>query len=467
MGLLDNLTFNPLLYGGQDGNLLDMLRSFQQTNDAYKPGAGFSLAGPQAVQPQQQDDPAALPANSQPTAGQNTIQVGDYSMPRIGFGSPLDANAQMPAPVASPSPAASSNPSMAATPAAASSLSTEPSFGDRLLAGFQSFANSKALLPALANGAVGFSTGQRADKTGLTLQGRNLTAQALVAKGVPIAQVQAALANPELMKQLISANFGNTSLTTDQRNAAAAAKDPKFAEFLEKQKSGGEKFGLSPMYGVDANGNPVAIQLSSKGGSQPVQLPDGVTISKTPIKLDTGTEIEFLDPITRQVIRRVPKDIAGAAKAKQEGEAAGKAAAAAPADIQAGNNALDIIKKIRDNPYLERGTGFSSMLNSVPGTGGYDFQNLVDQAKSGAFLQAIQQMRGLGSLSNAEGTAATAAINRMNTATSKEGFLDAVSDYEKVVKQGVARAQTRLSNPTATTIPPPARAAQGDPLGLR
>lgn len=454
MALLDSLQFSPQLYGGQGGNLLDLIRSIQQTNDAYKPVAGFSLAGPQPVQPQ--DDPAALPANSQPTAGQDTIAVGNYQMPKIGFNIP---GAEPSVPAASPSPPASN--------AAASSLSTEPSFGDRLLAGFQSFANSKALLPALANGAVGFSTGQRADKTGLTLQGRNLTARALLAKGVPMDQIQAAIANPELMKQLISANFGNTSLTTDQRNAAAAEKDPKFAAFLEKQKNEKAKKSLTPFYGTDRNGNTVVMQLSSEGGQEPVQLPEGVTISKNPIKTDTGTEIILTDPITRQVVARYPKDIAGAAKAKQEGEAAGKAAAAAPADIQAGNNALDTIKKIRDNPYLERGTGFSSMLNSIPGTGGYDFQNLVDQAKSGAFLQAIQQMRGLGSLSNAEGTAATAAINRMNTATSKEGFLGAVSDYEKVVKQGVARAQARLANPTATTIAPPARTTQNDPLGLR
>ena len=123
-----------------------------------------------------------------------------------------------------------------------------------------------------------------------------------------------------------------------------------------------------------------------------------------------------------------------------------------------------IVKKIRENPYLERGTGASSMLNFIPGTGGYDFQNIVDQAKSGAFLTAIQQMRGLGSLSNAEGSTATAAVNRMNTATSKEAFLDAMSDYEKVINQGISRARTKLPSSAPT---PSAPVAQNDPLGLR
>ena len=141
--------------------------------------------------------------------------------------------------------------------------------------------------------------------------------------------------------------------------------------------------------------------------------------------------------------------MAGAEKQKELGTAEGKAAAAAPGDLQAGLNAKSLIEQIKTNPYLERGTGFSSAGNIVPGTGGYDFQNLVDQAKSGAFLQAVQQMRGLGALSNNEGGAATQAITRMNTATSKEAFLKALSDYEAIIDQGIARAQSRMGGGAA------------------
>ncbi len=72
------------------------------------------------------------------------------------------------------------------------------------------------------------------------------------------------------------------------------------------------------------------------------------------------------------------------------------------------------------------------------------WKDLVDQAKSGAFLTAVQQMRGLGALSNNEGGAATQAITRMNTATSKEAFLKALDDYEMIIDQGIARAQSRI-----------------------
>ena len=153
------------------------------------------------------------------------------------------------------------------------------------------------------------------------------------------------------------------------------------------------------------------------------------------------------------VISRTPKNIAGAEAAKVEGKAQGEAVASAPADYQAGQNALDLIEQIRSHGGLDRGTGVTSMGNFIPGTSGYDFQNLVEQAKGGAFLQAVQQMRGLGALSNNEGAAATQAITRMNTATSKEAFIKALDDYEKIAHQGMAKAQSRMGGPPSSASP--------------
>jgi hypothetical protein len=215
-----------------------------------------------------------------------------------------------------------------------------------------------------------------------------------------------------------------------------------------------EEYGLNPQYGVDAQGNPVILQLSKGGTSHQTALPDGVSLSKEPIKLDAGTEWVILDPITRQPVGRIPKNIAEAASQKEQGEQVGKQIAAAPGDLQAGQNALDSVQTIRSDPYKSRGTGLTSMGNWIPGSGGHDFSNKVDQAKSGAFLTAIQQMRGLGSLSNAEGGAATAAVNRMNTSTSEEEFNAALDDYEKIVRQGMARAQSRLQQGGAQQAAP-------------
>lgn len=213
------------------------------------------------------------------------------------------------------------------------------------------------------------------------------------------------------------------------------------------------EYGLNPQYGVDANGNPVIVQLSKSGTSKQTALPEGVSLSKEPIKLDAGTHFVLLDPITRQPIGQIPKDLAGAERQKEIGTAEGKATASAPADIQAGTTAKDLLDQIRTNPGIDRGTGMSSVGNMIPGTAGYDFQNLVDQAKSGAFLQAVQQMRGLGALSNNEGSAATQAITRMNTATSKEAFLKALDDYQEIIDQGIARAQSKLGGAPQAQAP--------------
>lgn len=137
--------------------------------------------------------------------------------------------------------------------------------------------------------------------------------------------------------------------------------------------------------------------------------------------------------------------------AKITAGAAAEAQVAAPADIAAADKALSEIEGIKSHPGLDRGTGWTSLANAIPGTSGYDFQNRVNQVKSGAFLTAIDQMRGMGALSNAEGQTATAAINRMDTATSKPEFMAALADYEAVIKLGRDRAQKKVKAPEDQT----------------
>ena len=131
------------------------------------------------------------------------------------------------------------------------------------------------------------------------------------------------------------------------------------------------------------------------------------------------------------------------AQASAEGKAAGENMASAGADMQAAQNALDMIESVKNDPNRERGTGKSAFFNWIPGTAGYDFENKVSQVKSGAFLTAIQALRGLGALSNTEGDAATKAITRLDTATSEQAFMEALADYEKIVRQGYDRAAQR------------------------
>jgi hypothetical protein len=140
-----------------------------------------------------------------------------------------------------------------------------------------------------------------------------------------------------------------------------------------------------------------------------------------------------------------------AAEATAIGSARGEATAAAPVDVATADETLRLISELRSDPGLELATGASSALNIVPGTPGYDFQNRVNQLLSGGFLTAIDQLRGMGSLSNAEGQTATRAISRMDTATSTPAFLDALADYEAIVQIGRERAAARIQAPAAGT----------------
>jgi hypothetical protein len=143
-----------------------------------------------------------------------------------------------------------------------------------------------------------------------------------------------------------------------------------------------------------------------------------------------------------------------AAEATAIGSARGEATAAAPVDVATADETLRLISELRSDPGLEIATGASSALNIVPGTPGYDVQNRVNQLLSGGFLTAIDQLRGMGSLSNAEGQTATRAISRMDTATSTPAFLDALADYEAIVQIGRERAAARIQTPTGATAQP-------------
>ena len=226
---------------------------------------------------------------------------------------------------------------------------------------------------------------------------------------------------------------------------------------------------ITPPQGVGTDketfyGNPIAIQtpngiqygqIGSRGSFKPIEIGQGNTFAPAVKPVDTGTGTALVGPGGVQVAAPIQKDIAGKAAQEEIGTAQGKATAAAPGDLQAGLNAKALVNDIRNDPNRQRGTGFSSLGNVIPGTAGYDFQNKVDQAKSGAFLTAIQQMRGLGALSNSEGDAATRAVTRMNTATSEEAFNAALNDYETIIDQGIAKAQQRIQQSGGQVQAPP------------
>lgn len=193
MGLLD-----ALLSGDTGGGLLDFLR-----NNAMNQQAPAGLPSDQAqygqpmnamaqMQPQMSPQmPRAMPQqNAQPSPLDNA------QWPAGPVGAPMQANAQMP-------------PQQPQPPQPQQPQDSGLGIGDRLGAGFRGMmANAPA-------GPLGMLFGAGAGLAGMG-QGNasNLTAKALLAKGVDPAAVQAAIGNPELMKTLVTQVYGPQTVTS-------------------------------------------------------------------------------------------------------------------------------------------------------------------------------------------------------------------------------------------------------------
>ncbi|ESZ50446.1 hypothetical protein X730_12045 [Mesorhizobium sp. L103C565B0] len=298
--------------------------------------------------------------------------------------------------------------------------------------------------------------------------GKNLTISWLRQQGMDEGTATMfASSKPALQQYLLKRAQGGGGATAFDQRAQAAQQygldpnTPDGRDFiltgnLPQARGGNAELGLQPQFGVDDQGNPALLQLGKDGKVVKSQMPPGVTLSKTPIKLDAGTEWILLDPITRQPVGRIPKDLAGAASQTAQGTAQGAAAFDLPRVEQNANQILDTLDKMKNHPGREGSTGFIEGLIPSRTSEQVDFQSLVDQTKGQTFLQAFQSLKGGGAITDIEGAKATNAISRLgNQRLSDQDYLQAITDLEDVIKTGVARAQHQAGGA------PSAPAAQG------
>lgn len=190
----------------------------------------------------------------------------------------------------------------------------------------------------------------------------------------------------------------------------------------------GAEFAKQPIYGTDAQGNTVILQLNDAGQASQTKLPEGVTVGKDPIRLDAGTHFVLLDPVNRQEIGRIPKNVAAEAQLKAEGEATGKAKAALPT---VETNAASVLKYLDDvlvDPYLPKMTGPIDARKPNLSGDASRVQSKINQLNGAAFLQAFEAIRGGGAITEVEGQKATQAKSRMDSLSVND------ADYPKAVQ---------------------------------
>ncbi len=250
-------------------------------------------------------------------------------------------------------------------------------------------------------------------------------------------------------------------------NNSADMVSKAYNQQFNPEMAGGPEYGLQPIITQDDTGKYHLFQASKAGGPpKEIELPYGWMPQQQ--YLDTGTGFQAMPKVGSGQGAMVPKDVAGQQVQEEIGTNIGKKIAAAPNDIQAADNALAIINSLRTDPNKARGTGMTSIFNAIPGTAGKSFQKKVDQATAGAFMTGIQAMRGMGALSDAEGRRASDAVARMDTATTEEEFDKALNDYEGIVRQAKAKAETFLQGQgQAQPIPAPIVEEEYDAQGNR
>lgn len=368
-----------------------------------------------------------------------------------------DPRADMPAPGAVPA--------VGQMPAAAiPDLSNENDAGSRATAGGRS-----AVAPAVGADSA-FSSLARA------LTGAPASAQPIspavqqVAQAVAPQAAPAAPANPMAALAIALARGGHTgeaikiatSLNQPVNGVTMGDRlvDPRngrvIADFSQANGGRSRQYGMTPIYGTDAQGNAVMLQVGERGDAVQTRLPDGVKLAPNTSRVDLGTSWGVVDR-SGNIVSTIPKDLAGAERAKVEGKAAGEAATSLNNAIAQGEQVLGTIDQVRNHPGRSQfgatgaGTTLPIIGDGLPGTKGRDFVGLVDQLKGQAFLDAFDALKGGGAISETEGKVATQARARLDRAQSKEGFDAALSDLEAVIRRGIENARKKAGG--SGTIP--------------
>ncbi len=255
------------------------------------------------------------------------------------------------------------------------------------------------------------------------------------------------------------------------------------AEFAKNQSASDGVYG-TPIYGTDSQGKTVLGAIGKQGQFRQLDT-GGVEVNPGVKMIDTGTGTLVVDsrsgrPISapgqpsgqpmpqgvspQQPATYVPKDVAGAAKAKEQGTEQGKAEFSLPNTLAKADQSIAVVDRLLAHPGRETATGLSSVLdprNYVPGTDAKNFQINLNQLKGHAFLQAFESLKGGGAITEIEGSKATQAIARLETAQSDNEFKAALTELRGILVAGKQRAQEMASRP----VPP--QQSQGAPAAPR
>ncbi len=103
---------------------------------------------------------------------------------------------------------------------------------------------------------------------------------------------------------------------------------------------------------------------------------------------------------------------------------------------------------------------FGILDKPISGTDAAGFSALFDQVKGGAFLEAVQKMKGTGALSDTEGKAAAGAVTRMQASQNEQEFQRAASEFRTIIKNRKGRVIAKAAGTPGAASAPTSQVAQ-------
>lgn len=289
-------------------------------------------------------------------------------------------------------------------------------------------------------------------------------------------QVYAALTNgaPDIAKQLIERRITALKNSGDEKGAQQAAiwsqiidqnpvlarnmigtslvaHDDKLAGSLAAL--GGEQRNEAKAPGELAKTNAEAGIKTVEAANAPTKtaLDNQAAINKARID-DLNAQISQANSETQRGQLILERDKLTAAQAKAQTESGD----IAQSQVDSAQHALSAVASLRADPLMKEsagnwaagiGTVIGKLAGMVPGTENKDFRDQLESLKSQLFLPAVQQVKGMGSLSNAEGEKLTAAVAAINADMGPKAFNNALGVIERYLNKGMQKGLANKSIP--------------------
>lgn len=224
--------------------------------------------------------------------------------------------------------------------------------------------------------------------------------------------------------------------------------------------------------GRDAALAPVELELKTaeakKAGAEAAGAPEKVSLTNQELKEKIETaqaqrRIAELETQIKQANSETERGKLILERDKLQGELSQKQQTKLQSAQDASDSAtmaLNTIKQIKEHPGLrnygkswmmrnlssdlsEPGTTTRKILAWFPGTQSKDLENLVGTLKSQSFLSAVQQMKGMGSLSDAEGKKLDSSIASLDLDQSLPQFMSSLTTIEGLLNKNQSKLNAR------------------------